>query len=119
MTQHLTENDLDRLLAATAAEPRIGVRRSKLTARLRMELEVTSDETHADPQVAMLREVLHGLHPLDREIVRLVHWDGFTLIEAAQLLGKRPRTVRSRYHRAGQWLRAELSVTAPASAAAP
>jgi RNA polymerase sigma-70 factor (ECF subfamily) len=90
---------------------RSGTRRSALAARLRAELEVTGEETHADPQVIILREALDRLDPLDRELVRLVHWDGFTLIEAAQLLGKRPGTVRSRYHRARQRLRTELSVT--------
>lgn len=93
---------------------RTGARRSALTARLRAELEVTARATHADPQVAALRDALDRLDPLDRELVRLVHWDGFTLAEAARLLGKRPGTVRSRYHRARQRLRAEVSGTSPA-----
>jgi RNA polymerase sigma-70 factor, ECF subfamily len=79
---------------------RTGARRSALTARLRAELEVIAEDTHTDPQVTALRASLDRLDPLDREIVRLVHWDGFTLAEAARLLGKRPGTVRSRYHRA-------------------
>lgn len=90
---------------------RSGTRRNALAARLRAELEVSADETHADPRVTVLREALERLDPLDRELVRLVHWDDFTLVEAAQLLGKRPGTVRSRYHRARQKLRAELSCT--------
>lgn len=88
---------------------RTGVRRSALTARLRAELRVTAGDTHVDPQVTGLRESLDRLDPLDRELVRLVHWDGFTLAEAARLLGKRPGTVRSRYHRARQRLRDELA----------
>lgn len=94
---------------------RAGARRSALTARLRAELEVTAGETHTDPQVAQLREALDRLDPVDRELVRLVHWDDFTLAEAARLLDKRPGTVRSRYHRARRRLRTELTVNTPAS----
>ena len=43
---------------------------------------------------------LNQLKPSEREIVRLVHWDGFTLSEAAQHLRLRLSTTRSRYYRA-------------------
>ena len=36
------------------------------------------------------------------------HWDGFSLVDAAAVLGRRPATVRSRYHRARQRLRTLL-----------
>ncbi|KJQ55265.1 RNA polymerase sigma factor [Microbacterium sp. SA39] len=36
-------------------------------------------------------------------------WDGFSLAEAAKILGKKPATVRSRYSRARAKLRADLT----------
>lgn len=97
-----------------ATHRRGGVRRNALAARLRAELELTpptpnapnDSETHAQ---AAVHAAIERLSPLDQEIVRLVHWDGFALAEVAALLGKRPGTVRSRYHRARQRLREDLS----------
>jgi len=42
----------------------------------------------------------------DREIIMLVHCDGFTLVDAGRLLRLRATTARSRYHRARNRLRA-------------
>jgi RNA polymerase sigma-70 factor (ECF subfamily) len=44
----------------------------------------------------------------DREIVRLVYWDGFTLAEAAQIMARQPATVRNRIARARMNLRQHL-----------
>lgn len=97
-----------------ATHRRGGVRRNALAARLRAELELAQPASHTPDDSsthahAAVHAALERLSPLDREIVRLVHWDGFTLAEVATLLGKRPGTVRSRYHRARQRLREHLS----------
>lgn len=42
------------------------------------------------------------------ELVRLVHWDGFTLADAAELTGVSASTARSRYQRARAQLRVAL-----------
>jgi RNA polymerase sigma-70 factor (ECF subfamily) len=38
------------------------------------------------------------------ELVRLVHWDGFRLVEAAELIGISASTARGRYARARELL---------------
>ncbi|MBC9733259.1 RNA polymerase sigma factor [Nocardioides marmotae] len=43
-----------------------------------------------------------------RELIMLVHWDGLTLAEAAELLGLNPSAVRSRCSAARAALRAAL-----------
>lgn len=62
---------------------------------------------------AEVRDALARLAPDLAELVTLVHWDGFTLAEAAELLGLAPTTVRSRYARAKEQLRAALAPAAP------
>lgn len=88
---------------------RTSQRRSALADRLRAELESGGDlEQPAYERVLDLRSAVERLKPIDREIVRLVHWDGLSLVETAELLGKREGTVRSRYHRARSVLRQQL-----------
>lgn len=88
-----------------ATHRRTTTRRKALTDKLRAELQVSTRNPDAnDEHVSRLKEAIAELKPLDQEIVRLVHWEGFSLVEIATLLGKRQGTVRSRYHRA----RAEL-----------
>lgn len=54
-----------------------------------------------------------GKLPTDlAELIRLVHWDGFTLEQAAAHLGIPASTARSRHARAKELLRASLSVSA-------
>ena len=85
---------------------RSGVRRQALTDRLRE--EALTRPSVAEPQDDHLREALASLDPLDAEIIRLLHWDGFGLNEIAQHLGKPAGTIRSRYSRARAALRAAL-----------
>jgi RNA polymerase sigma-70 factor (ECF subfamily) len=94
---------------------RSGLRRSALAERLREELQVRSEPSQPtdNPALEALHAELALLPPLDREIIQLVHWDGFTLNETAQLLASRPGTVRSRYHRARQRLRQRLDAPEP------
>jgi len=86
---------------------RSAVRRTALAERLRLELEVDRPE----PDDA-LRDAVRGhiaaLPELDREIIGLVYWEGFSLAEVATILGMRPATVRSRHARAREKLRLAL-----------
>lgn len=74
-------------------------RRRALTDKLAQhlaELAPAEEQDHA----ADVRAAISELHAVDQEIVRLVYWDGFTLAEAAHLLGMNAATVRSRHARA-------------------
>lgn len=57
-----------------------------------------------------VRDAMARLKPELAEIVQLVHWDGFTLTEAACIVGIPAATARSRYARAKDDLRAALGV---------
>ncbi|MGH3691382.1 MAG: RNA polymerase sigma factor [Microbacterium sp.] len=82
-------------------------RRRKLSDRLKGEALVSGD---ARPVRDDVWEALEALPAGDREIIQLVHWDGFSLAEAAKILGKKPATIRSRYSRARAKLRADLTL---------
>jgi RNA polymerase sigma-70 factor (ECF subfamily) len=84
-------------------------RRRKLSERLKGEALVSGD---ARPVRDNVWEALEALPETDREIMQLVHWDGFSLAEAAKILGKKPATVRSRYSRARARLRGDLTLEA-------
>ncbi len=80
-------------------------RRRDLTERLRQELTATTpgpDGPHA------VRDAVLRLHQAQRELVMLIHWDGFTIVEAAEILGLNPSTARSRYAVARSLLREAL-----------
>jgi RNA polymerase sigma-70 factor (ECF subfamily) len=55
-----------------------------------------------------LRAAIGTLRASDQEIIRLVYWDGFTLVQTARLLGLNAATVRSRHARARASLHARL-----------
>jgi len=88
---------------------RSAVRQTELSARLRA-LAVES-AAPADAGITV-RDALGRLSEEHAEVLRLVHWDGFSLTDAAAHLGLGDSTMRSRYHRAKASLRAELSVHA-------
>jgi RNA polymerase sigma-70 factor, ECF subfamily len=52
------------------------------------------------------------LGPADREVLRLVAWEGLTPAELAVALGVRPGTARVRLHRARRALAADPAVRA-------
>ncbi|WP_448710582.1 RNA polymerase sigma factor [Microbacterium profundi] len=63
-----------------------------------------------DPDlVEHVRELVSCLSPLDREIIELVYWEGFTQEEVATILGKPSATIRSRLSRARAVLRDQLA----------
>ena len=80
-------------------------RRLELTERLRRHLATTlpgPDDAYA------VRDAVLRLHRAQRELVMLIHWDGFTIVEAAEILGLNPSTARSRYAAARSLLREAL-----------
>jgi RNA polymerase sigma factor (sigma-70 family) len=81
-----------------------------LRARLATEAPVAPDP--ADDAGAEVRDAISRLPDDLAELVRLVHWDGFSLAESAQILDLNPSTVRSRYARARAELRRSLSLPA-------
>ncbi|WP_372466908.1 RNA polymerase sigma factor [Microbacterium maritypicum] len=87
-------------------------RRWALADRIRSHVSQELSTAPADAG-AEVRDAISRLDPDLAELVRLVHWDGFSLTDAAELLGVPASTVRGRYQRAKVELRAALSVEAP------
>lgn len=86
---------------------RAGRRRTALIERLRE--EVAAGDVLPPPSThEALHAALERLVPLDREIIRLIHWEGFSQEDAARIVGEPAGTVRSRYSRARATLRAQL-----------
>ncbi len=89
-------------------------RRSALVEQLRAELDAAATSTLGGaasapcPDAEYAAQLVRGLPTPDREIVMLLHWDGFTLNEIAQLLDLPAGTVRSRYARARGVLKKQL-----------
>ncbi|WP_167542025.1 RNA polymerase sigma factor [Microbacterium oleivorans] len=88
----------------------------RLLEAIRLEIDGT-DTASADPEhsvelserVRRVHQALRALRPADRELVVLVHWDGFTVSDAATLLKLNPSTARTRYSRAKQLLASQLA----------
>jgi RNA polymerase sigma-70 factor (ECF subfamily) len=85
-------------------------RRWRLANRLRMLLG-PGDAPAAD-EGAEVRDAVARLEPDLAELVRLVHWDGFAIAEAAEVLEISASTARGRYARAKAELRSILAPTA-------
>lgn len=84
-------------------------RQSAVAEKLREELAVGSPEPVSEEALAV-REAIESLPRAQRELVRLIHWDGFTIAEAAQITGVGASTARSRYQLARRRLARQLSV---------
>lgn len=84
-------------------------RRWRLANRLRM-MTRPGDMVVASPdEGAEVRDAVERLPPNLAELIRLVHWDGLTLVEAGAHLGIPASTARGRYQTARQLLRETLS----------
>lgn len=86
---------------------------SKLQANALVNRESTASRSALDPgqpdsKMEAVGIALSRLSSSDRDIIGLVHWDGFTLVEAAKVLRIRHGTARSRYQRARRRLKAQL-----------
>ncbi|MFD5214721.1 RNA polymerase sigma factor [Microbacterium sp. NPDC058345] len=89
-----------------------GVRRRwALADRIRLQVRDSATAPAADVG-AEVRDAISRLDPDLAELVRLVHWDGLSIVDAAELLGIPPSTARGRYQRAKEQLRVALSVAA-------
>ncbi len=91
-----------RRVLANAA--RGAARHTDLTDKLRAHIEALPTE-HVDAETLDIRAALDAIPDNQSELVRLVLWDGFTLPEAATILGISESTARGRYQRARIQLR--------------
>jgi len=83
-------------------------RRWRLANRLRVMMGAPA--TASDPgEGAEVRDAIARLAPELAELIRLVHWDGLTLAEAAEVMEIPASTARGRYQRAKQELREALA----------
>ena len=86
-----------------------GVRRRwALADRLRGRAAVAPTAAPPADEHLEVRDAIARLEPDLAEIVRLVHWDGFTIADAAQVVGVPASTARGRYQRAKELLRLAL-----------
>ncbi|WP_167047537.1 RNA polymerase sigma factor [Salinibacterium sp. ZJ454] len=84
-------------------------RRLRLADRLRSMLAVHHDAVGQPADTGgEVRDAIERLEPHLAELIRLVHWDGLTLVDAAALIGIPASTARGRYQRAKQELREAL-----------
>jgi RNA polymerase sigma factor (sigma-70 family) len=83
-------------------------RRAALSERVRAEIAATRPDPDPAERQAV-RDAVLRLHDAQRELVMLIHWDGFTIVEAAELLGLNASTARSRYAAARETLKQALS----------
>jgi RNA polymerase sigma-70 factor (ECF subfamily) len=90
-------------------------RRVALAGRLRAQLATAP--APVDPsETTAVRDAVLRLRDAHRELVMLIHWDGFSLVEAAEILGLNASTARGRYAAARAVLIDALAETAPAVA---
>jgi RNA polymerase sigma-70 factor (ECF subfamily) len=82
-------------------------RRHHLADRVRGVLARGSSAPAADDGLEV-RDAIARLEPRLAELVRLVHWEGFTLAEAADILGVPASTARNHYQSAKRQLRLAL-----------
>lgn len=81
--------------------------RSTPATRLALELEQCHSPDHAQASNLSLdiSRALSTLPAAQAELIRLIHWDGFTIAESAELMKINPSTARGRYAAARQSLR--------------
>ena len=88
-------------------------RRRSLLDRVRHHAVADEGEAGAGELTDAVQEAIDRLAPAQAELVRLRHWDGFTLQEAATILGIPASTARTRYAAARQQLRQLLATLTP------
>ena len=85
-------------------------RRWSLAERFRAVLEVAPTEGRPADEGIEVRDAIARLSPDQAELVRLVHWEGFSIADAGEILGLTASTTRTRYQRARADLKAALSL---------
>lgn len=88
---------------------RASVRRWKLAERVRDHLLVSSRSDDV-AQALDVRDAVTRLPADQRDLVGLVHWEGFSLAEAAEIVGIPASTARGRYQAARRRLERSLRV---------
>jgi RNA polymerase sigma-70 factor (ECF subfamily) len=86
-------------------------RRRSLVDRMRRHARADEDDTGELSDA--VEDAIARLPVAQAELVRLRHWDGFTLQEAATILGIPASTARTRYAAARQQLRQLLATLTP------
>lgn len=92
-----------------ANQRRSARRRTALVERIRGHLTHEPQPDHAE--ALSVQAAVRDLAAAHRELIMLVHWDGLTLAQAAEILGLNPSTARSRYSAARHALRQALTET--------
>jgi RNA polymerase sigma-70 factor (ECF subfamily) len=93
-------------------------RRSKLLETLRTELvraDTIAVAESVDDSQREVRAALETLPSAQSELLKLIHWDGLTIADAAAVLGLNASTVRSRYSVAKAAVEAALSAKVASS----
>jgi len=85
-------------------------RRWQLADRVRGMLTADAIAGPADEGMEV-RDAISRLEPDLAELVRLIHWDGFSIVEAASIMEIPASTARGRYQRAKGELRTALAVS--------
>lgn len=75
-------------------------RQDLLAEKLRRTIDPAGVIPESSDLALDVRAALDRLAPELSELVRLVHWDGFSLAEAAAIVAVPPSTARSRYRKA-------------------
>jgi RNA polymerase sigma factor (sigma-70 family) len=83
-------------------------RRSRLADRLRVALVAGPVVGAPSDEGIEVRDAIARLTPDQAELVRLVHWEGFTIAAAGEILGISASTARTRYQKARNDLREVL-----------
>lgn len=86
---------------------------AQLSTGAQTALSDPAERSERDERSREVRAALNRLRPKPRELMILIHWDGFTLTEAARHLGLNESSARSRYSRARIELAAHLNLHAP------
>ncbi|TBN56920.1 sigma-70 family RNA polymerase sigma factor [Glaciihabitans arcticus] len=79
-------------------------RRARLSAKALDNVDARGEESTIE-----IEEALTTLNHRDRELVRLIVWDGLGVAEAGSVLGLRPDAARARYSRARAKLREAIA----------
>lgn len=85
-------------------------RRWRLAERLRGALASTRVHGHPADHGLEVRDAIARLSGEQAELVRLVHWEGFSVADAGAILGIPASTARTRYQRARADLKEALSL---------
>lgn len=85
-------------------------RRHRLANKLKAMLH-PHNASHAADDGVEVRDAVQQLDPELSELVKLIHWEGFSVADAGQNLGLPASTARGRYQRAKEQLREALDDT--------